>query len=80
MTHSFAADNGGKEMYLKYCDSCHGNQGKGDGPVSRDLKVKVSDLTLLRSKNQGAYPLDQVISQWQPACARARNAQHAGVG
>ena len=62
MTHSFAADNGGKEMYLKYCASCHGNQGKGDGPVSRDLKVKVSDLTLWRSKNQGAYPIDRVMS------------------
>ena len=37
-------------------------QGKGDGPVSRDLKVKVSDLTLLRSKNKGTYPLDRVMS------------------
>ena len=37
-------------------------QGRGDGPVSRDLKVKVSDLTLLRSKNKGAYPLDRVMS------------------
>ena len=57
----FFAD-AGKEMYLKYCASCHGNQGKGNGPVSRDLTVKVSDLTLLRSKNQGAYPLDRVMS------------------
>ena len=62
MLQSFADDNGGKEMYLKYCASCHGNQGKGDGPVSRDLKVKVSDLTLLRSKNKGTYPLDRVMS------------------
>ena len=31
---SFAAEgNGGKEMYLKYCGSCHGGGGKGDGPV-----------------------------------------------
>ena len=36
--------------------------GRGDGPVSRDLKVKVFDLTLLRSKNKGAYPLDRVMS------------------
>ena len=62
MTHLFAADNGGKEMYLKYCASCHGTQGRGDGPVSRDLKVKVFDLTLLRSKNKGTYPLDRVLS------------------
>ena len=63
ITQSLAADtDGGKEMFLKYCSSCHGNQGKGDGPVSRDLKVKVSDLTLLRSKNKGTYPLDRVMS------------------
>jgi mono/diheme cytochrome c family protein len=62
MTHSFAADNGGKEMYLKYCGSCHGSEGKGDGPVSRDLKVKVPNLTLFRRNNKGAYPLDRVMS------------------
>ncbi len=62
MMQSFADENGGKEMYLKYCASCHGSQGRGDGPVSRDLKVKVPDLTLLRSKNKGTYPLDRVMS------------------
>jgi mono/diheme cytochrome c family protein len=62
ITQSFAAENGGKEMYLKYCASCHGTQGKGDGPVNRDLKVKVPDLTLLRGKNKGTYPLDRVMS------------------
>lgn len=62
-TPVIAADtNGDKEMYLKYCGSCHGPQGKGDGPVSRDLKVKVPDLTLLRSRNKGMYPLDRVMS------------------
>ena len=59
-----------------------GAQGRGDGPVSRDLKVKVPDLTLLRSKNKGAYPLDRVMSSidGSRARARARDAQHAGVG
>ena len=62
MTQSFAAEDSSKEMYVKYCASCHGSQGKGDGPVSRDLKVKVPDLTLLRSRNEGTYPLDRVMS------------------
>lgn len=63
VTRSFAADtDGGKEMFLKYCSSCHGSQGKGDGAVSRDLKVKVPDLTLLRSKNKGTYPLERVMA------------------
>jgi hypothetical protein len=40
----------------------HGSAGRGDGPVSRDLKVKVPNLTLLRGNNKGAYPLDRVMS------------------
>jgi mono/diheme cytochrome c family protein len=52
----------GKELFLKYCASCHGVEAKGNGPVSRDLAVKVPDLTLLRSKNKGIYPTDRVMS------------------
>jgi mono/diheme cytochrome c family protein len=59
---SHAADaNPGKEMYLQYCSSCHGQDGRGDGSVSAFLKVKVPDLTLLKKNNKGIYPLDQVI-------------------
>lgn len=59
---AFGDDDGGKQMYLKYCASCHGSTGQGDGPVSRDLKINVPDLTLLRAKNKGIYPLDRVMS------------------
>ena len=51
----------GKEMYLQYCSSCHGQDGRGSGDVSAFLKVKVPDLTLLKKNNKGIYPLDQVI-------------------
>jgi mono/diheme cytochrome c family protein len=59
--HAAAADSG-KEMYLRYCSSCHGSEGKGDGLLSRDLKVKVPDLTLIAQKNKGVYPLDGVMA------------------
>lgn len=60
---SRAADaNGAKQMYLQYCSSCHGSDGKGKGPVSRDLKIKVPDLTGLAKKNNGVYPLDDVMA------------------
>jgi mono/diheme cytochrome c family protein len=52
----------GKEMYLQYCSSCHGQDGRGEGSVSEFLKVKVPDLTLLKKNNKGVYPMDQVIS------------------
>lgn len=63
LTQSMAAEvDNGKLLYLRYCASCHGNAGKGDGPLSRELKVKVPDLTLLKSKYKGIYPMDQVMS------------------
>jgi mono/diheme cytochrome c family protein len=62
-TASLAAEgNSGKQMYLQYCSSCHGKEGKGDGTVSRDLKVRVPDLTGLAKKNHGIYPLDDVMA------------------
>jgi mono/diheme cytochrome c family protein len=62
-TTLFAGESdSGKQMYLQYCGSCHGKEGKGDGTVSRDLKVRVPDLTVLARRNKGAYPLDAVLA------------------
>lgn len=57
-----AEPDAGKQLYLRYCSSCHGPGGKGNGPVSRDLKVRVPDLTNLAQKNRGIYPLDNVMA------------------
>ena len=46
--NAFAADDvgkSGKELYERYCASCHGVTGRGDGPVSQSLRVEVPDLT-----------------------------------
>ena len=59
---AYAANaNQGKEMYVQYCSSCHGQDGKGNGSVSAFLKVKVPDLTLLKKNNKGIYPEDEVL-------------------
>jgi mono/diheme cytochrome c family protein len=52
----------GRALYLQYCSSCHGQDGKGKGPVSQDLKVKAPDLTALKKNNKGAFPLARVMS------------------
>ena len=52
----------GRKLYLQYCSSCHGNDGRGDGSVAPDLKIKVPDLTLLKQRSGGSYPLDYVMS------------------
>jgi mono/diheme cytochrome c family protein len=44
----------GQQLYKRYCQSCHGTSGKGDGPASRILKPPPGDLgaTLKGMKDQ----------------------------
>ena len=46
----------GKEMYLQYCASCHGKDGKGDGPAASALKVAPTNLATLSTHNNGSFP------------------------
>ena len=52
----------GRQIYIQYCASCHGKDGRGNGPVSPYLKINPPDLTLLKKKNQGIYPMPKVMS------------------
>ena len=40
-----ASVNTGKMLWGKYCKSCHGNIGKGDGPKAAQLKTFPGDFT-----------------------------------
>ena len=46
----------GKSEFQSSCASCHGTDGKGKGPVSDQLKVPPSDLTMLAKNNNGVFP------------------------
>jgi mono/diheme cytochrome c family protein len=36
----------GKDLHVKHCQRCHGEQGKGDGPAMKAVKtVKLADWT-----------------------------------
>jgi mono/diheme cytochrome c family protein len=37
----------GRELYLRYCGACHGNDADGRGPVAEDLKESPPDLRYL---------------------------------
>jgi len=51
----------GKQLFIKYCGSCHGPDGKGDGYLSGSLKQKPADLTLIAKKNGGKFPEQTVM-------------------
>jgi mono/diheme cytochrome c family protein len=57
-----AETDAGKELFMQYCSSCHGEDGRGNGAVSAYLKIKVPDLTLFKKNNKGIYPMDKVMS------------------
>lgn len=46
----------GKDLYLSYCASCHGMDGKGKGPVAPALKTTVPDLTTIQKRRAGKFP------------------------
>jgi len=50
------------QMYKAYCASCHGVEGKGDGPATQALKAPATDLTQLSNKNGGQFPSARVNS------------------
>jgi mono/diheme cytochrome c family protein len=52
----------GKEMFHAYCASCHGAEGKGNGPAAPALKQQPTDLTSLAHTNGGKFPAMLVTS------------------
>jgi len=69
-TFAFAQSNGNKieithslsgpEMYKTWCATCHGVDGKGNGPAAAALKKAPADLTALAKNNHGKFPTERV--------------------
>jgi mono/diheme cytochrome c family protein len=55
------ADEVGRQEYMYSCSACHGDSGRGDGPVARFLNVETPSLTTLAQQNNGDFPLLHVI-------------------
>jgi len=53
---TYTSPASGQEMYVSYCASCHGKDGKGQGPAAPAMKTVPTDLTLLARKNKGTFP------------------------
>lgn len=50
------AEKKGKELFNTYCTTCHGENGKGDGPLAATLNVKPKNLTskAVKKESDGA--------------------------
>ena len=59
---AYTDPSSGKEMYKEYCASCHGMDGKGDGPAAPALKMPSTNLTTLAAKNGGTFPAAHVAA------------------
>jgi len=55
-----AADDAGRVLYVRYCASCHGRDGRGDGPVAPALGQKPTDLTQIAATHGGTFPFLEV--------------------
>jgi mono/diheme cytochrome c family protein len=49
----------GAQLYLRFCASCHGKHGAGDGIVAPYLKLSPPDLRLMARRNGGTFPAER---------------------
>ncbi len=53
----------GEYEFKTFCATCHGLEGKGDGPMASALKTPPTDVTRLAEENNGVFPYDRVFAQ-----------------
>jgi mono/diheme cytochrome c family protein len=46
----------GPDLFRAYCASCHGADGKGNGPVAPALNITPADLTTIAERHGGIFP------------------------
>lgn len=52
----------GPDLFRAYCATCHGVEGRGNGPIAGALTTRPSDLTSLTARNSGRFPGARVRS------------------
>lgn len=51
----------GAYAFRTYCASCHGVDGRGEGPLTDSLRFHPPDLTLIAKRHGGEFPTEKVI-------------------
>ena len=57
-----APDPSGARLFAKNCASCHGSEGRGDGPEAARLPQAPADLTQIAARNGGVFPTADVMA------------------
>ncbi len=52
----------GAKLYASNCASCHGADGRGDGPDATGLPYAPADLTQIAHRNGGVFPTGDVMA------------------
>jgi mono/diheme cytochrome c family protein len=50
----------GAKLYNRFCASCHGDKGQGDGIVAASFSIMVPDLTRIAKRQGGVFPEEQI--------------------
>ena len=64
------AERQGKQLFDRYCATCHGDGGKGDGQNASNLNPPVPDLTTSKNLADAAY-VRRVIAEGSAAVGRS---------
>lgn len=67
----------GAMMYHQYCAVCHGDEGRGDGPVASALRKAPADLTRISQRNGGKFPSLRVMRMIEGADLMASHGSRA---
>ncbi len=60
---SMAQDAGvGAQEYMIACAGCHGESGKGDGPLAGLLDIETPNLTMLTEQAGGTFPYEAALT------------------
>jgi mono/diheme cytochrome c family protein len=50
----------GAPIFARYCSSCHGLGGRGDGPTAATLRTRPADLTAIAKRRNGQFSAAEI--------------------
>jgi mono/diheme cytochrome c family protein len=55
-----ATPESGSDLFYNNCASCHGTDGKGNGPLGQVLTVRPANLTVISKNTGGKFPAAKI--------------------